>query len=84
MELGVVGLLAVLALVAVTVGLGGVWVRSRSRARKLADLRSMDGQRVRLGLTLVGKGFVMENTGVLRVGPSPDAVILEGRKIRSV
>lgn len=73
---------AALALVVLALALIGSGValaltsRSKSDQRKLEVLRSIDGHHVRIGVTSMRKRFVIEHTGVLRVGPE-DMVLLE-------
>ena len=57
---------------------------SRANAKKLAKLRELDGQRVRLGLRTVGQDFILEHTAVLRVGEGADTVSLEAKQVWSV
>lgn len=63
-----------------------IWVRrgSRANAKKLAKLRELDGQRVRLGLRTVGRDFLLEHTAVLRLGEGTDTVLLEAKQVWSV
>ena len=57
---------------------------TRVNAKKLAKLRELDGQRVRLGLKTVGRDFLLEHTAVLRVGNDANTVSLEAKQVWSV
>ena len=57
---------------------------SWTNAKKLAKLRELDGQRVRLGLKTVGRDFLLEHTAVLRVGNDANTVSLEAKQVWSV
>jgi hypothetical protein len=84
LENAVVGTLVVLLAAVSAACLLGFRRTSRRNAMKLATLRELDGQRVRLGLKTVGRDFILEHTAVLRVGEGPDTVSLEARQVWSV
>ena len=62
----VIGTVVVLIAVLAAACLMGARKASRANAKKLAKLRELDGQRVRLGLRTVGRDFLLEHTAVPR------------------
>ena len=80
----VIGTVVVLVAVLAAACLLGARKASRANAKKLAKLRELDGQRVRLGLRTVGRDFLLEHTAVLKVGEGVDTVSLEANQVWSV
>lgn len=83
-DMAAVALIALALFTLIVLAAARVWKVRTSKARKLEALHRLEGQLVRVGMNAVAQNFVIEHTGIMRLGQRHDAVLLEGKGIWSV
>ncbi|HSH59265.1 MAG TPA: hypothetical protein VK988_06405 [Acidimicrobiales bacterium] len=78
-DMAAAALIALALFTLIVLGVARVWKVRTSKARKLEALHRLEGQLVRVGMNAVAQNFVIEHTGIMRLGQRHDAVLLEGQ-----